>query len=115
MLSILLPQTSLTGELLRIGGGSGFGAAIASLFASQGCKVIVADLNLPGAEKVASENPNNMQAVKMDVASKLDWESVLSRVLGQWGHVDIIVNNAGTSHRNKVVFDPFYAVSKVSP
>jgi NADP-dependent 3-hydroxy acid dehydrogenase YdfG len=92
--------------LLHIGGGSGFGAETASLFASHCCNVIVADLNLAGAEKVASENPDKMEAVKMNVASKSEWESILKHVIDKWGHLDIIVNNAGVSHKNKVFIVP---------
>jgi len=42
--------------------------------------------------------------MKMDVSKEEDWESVLENTLGKWGRVDVLVNNAGTSYKNKVRF-----------
>lgn len=84
------------------GGGSGFGEGIARRFAAEGAKVTIADIDAVGGERVASESPSCMLFVKMDVANEEDWERVLEVTMGKWGRVDVVVNNAGTSYRNKV-------------
>lgn len=84
------------------GGGSGFGEAISKRFAEEGCKVIVADLDPVGGERVASYHEHNMHFVQMNVAKEEDWEAVVETTLGKWGRLDICVNNAGTSYKNKV-------------
>ncbi|KEF52757.1 uncharacterized protein A1O9_11174 [Exophiala aquamarina CBS 119918] len=83
------------------GAGSGFGAAIAKLFAAQGGQVVVADINVQGGEAVASAEPSRMHFLKLDVTSLEDWKAALDFVNSKWGHVDVLVNNAGTSYRNK--------------
>jgi NAD(P)-dependent dehydrogenase (short-subunit alcohol dehydrogenase family) len=96
------------------GGGSGFGASISTLFASEGAFVIVADINVEGGKKTVSSHPNPSQLhfIKCDVSSRKDWESLLKQTLEKWGRIDVVVNNAGTSYRNKV---PSTCRSSVSP
>ncbi|KAL4903368.1 hypothetical protein BDW74DRAFT_168913 [Aspergillus multicolor] len=83
------------------GGGSGFGAAIATRFAYEGAKVIVADINTAGGESVAAQNPENIIFQKVDVTSPDDWAAVVEAAVTKFGKLDILVNNAGTSYRNK--------------
>lgn len=78
------------------GGASGFGAGIARKFASEGARVLVADLNLEGAEAVASEIGG--LAARADVAKGADWDQMLAQVLDAWGGLDVLVNNAGITH-----------------
>lgn len=102
------PQMKVLGSRLKnkvaivTGGGAGFGEAISKRFAEEGCKVIVADIDSVGGERVATAHPNSMHFVKTNVASEEDWERVLETTLAKWGRVDICVNNAGTSYKNKV-------------
>ena len=84
------------------GGGSGFGEGISKRFAEEGAKVIVADMDPVGGERVASYHAENMHFIKMNVASEKDWEMCLENTVSKWGRVDCLVNNAGTSYRNKV-------------
>ncbi|KAL5334396.1 hypothetical protein BJX70DRAFT_378386 [Aspergillus crustosus] len=83
------------------GGGSGFGAAISTTFAAEGAKVIIADINVSGSEAVASKSPDNIIFQKVDVTSEQDWKNVVSLAIERFGRVDVLVNNAGTSYRNK--------------
>ncbi|RDL35707.1 uncharacterized protein BP5553_06319 [Venustampulla echinocandica] len=83
------------------GGGSGFGEAISKRYAEEGAQVIVADLNPEGGARVASYKPENMHFVKMNVAVEADWKSVVETTVQKFGRLDICVNNAGTSYRNK--------------
>ena len=78
------------------GGASGFGAGIARKFATEGAQVIVADLNLDGAQTIATEIGGIAQLCNVS-----DWDSVLAMkdaALTAFGHLDILVNNAGTTH-----------------
>lgn len=84
------------------GGGSGFGAGIARRFAEEGCKVIIADIDAVGGERVASAWPQSMAFVKMDVTREEEWEGLCRKVVERWGRIDVCVNNAGGSYRNKV-------------
>lgn len=82
------------------GAGSGFGEGMAKLFASEGAKVIVADLNGQAAARVASEIGEAAIAVTADVTVRADVEAMVTAATGHFGRLDILVNNAGYSHRN---------------
>jgi len=95
------------------GGGSGFGAGIAQRFAQEGARVIVNDINAQAGERVAREIGGSF--VQADVTKSDDWAK-LARAAGE--NLDIIVNNAGWTHRNKpylevteAEFDRVYAVN----
>jgi NAD(P)-dependent dehydrogenase (short-subunit alcohol dehydrogenase family) len=95
--------TRLAGKVAIVtGGGSGFGEAISKRFAEEGCKVIIADMDPVGGERVATFHPHEMHFIKTNVASEEDWEQLMENTLAKWGRVDILVNNAGTSYKNKV-------------
>ena len=81
---------------LVTGGASGFGAGIARKFAAEGARVLVADLNIDGAHKVAHEI--NGLAAQADVTKGDDWATLRQAVIDHWGHLDILVNNAGITH-----------------
>ncbi|KAM0178001.1 hypothetical protein ACHAPC_001850 [Botrytis cinerea] len=106
-----MPEPQILGTRLQnkvaivTGGGSGFGAGIARRFAEEGCKVAVADIDAVGGERVASAWPQSMVFVKMDVTREGDWEGLCREVVGRWGRVDVCVNNAGGSYRNKPTLD----------
>ena len=103
------------------GGGSGFGEGIAKRFADEGCKVVVNDINVAGGERVAKEIVSaggKAAFVKGDVSKNADWAAMLKFTLDTFGALDIVINNAGTTHRNKPVideseeeFDRVYAVN----
>lgn len=57
---------------------------------------------MEGAEKTANVNSQNMHAMKVDVTIKSDWEAALKEATSRWGRIDIIINNAGTTYKNKV-------------
>lgn len=103
---------------LVTGGASGFGLGIARLFAAQGAKVTIMDLNGPGAEEVAASIGPGVTAVRGDVTSRADTEAAVQRAIAHGGKLDIIVNNAGWTHRNKPIlevteeeFDRVYAIN----
>lgn len=82
------------------GGASGFGEGMAKRFAEEGAKIVVADLNMKGAERVAGEIGENAVAVSTDVSLKSDIDRMIATAMEQFGRVDVMVNNAGYTHRN---------------
>ncbi len=103
------------------GGGSGFGEGIAKRFVEEGCKVVVNDINVEGGERVAAQiNSSGGEAAftKGDVSKDADWAAMLKFALDTFGSLDIVVNNAGTTHRNQPMlevsekdFDRVFAVN----
>ena len=90
------------------GGGSGFGEGIATRFALEGCHVIVNDINVDGGERVVKDiKASGGEAVfcRGNVASSTDWADLLNCSLDSYGKLDIVINNAGTTHRNKSMLD----------
>lgn len=80
------------------GAASGIGKATAEVFAKQGAKVVVADINLTDAEKVAAgitESGGKAIAVKADVANAEDIEAMIALAVSEYETLDILVNNAG--------------------
>lgn len=80
------------------GAASGMGKSIAELYAKEGAKVIVADLNLEGAEQVAAginSNGGVAKALKVNVALVGDIDSMIDTAVKEYGTLDILVNNAG--------------------
>jgi 3-oxoacyl-[acyl-carrier protein] reductase len=82
------------------GAASGFGEGMAKRFAEEGARVVVADLNGPGAERVAGEIGQAAVACKADVSQRADVEAMVKLATGRFGRLDIMVNNAGYTHRN---------------
>ncbi|SFD66349.1 rhamnulose-1-phosphate aldolase/alcohol dehydrogenase [Paenibacillus catalpae] len=82
------------------GGAGGIGSETARRLVSEGAHVVLADLNLEGAQKVAQEinekfGENRAYAVKMDVTDEQAVQAAYAEVALVYGGVDIIVNNAG--------------------
>ncbi len=113
----------MTGKLqdkiaIVTGAASGFGRGIAELFALEGARVIAADINGEGARQLAAALGNNVIAVSCDVSKKTDVDAMVRAATEAFGGLDIVVNNAGITHRNQplldvgeVEFDRIYAVN----
>ena len=89
----------LSGKVALVtGGGSGLGEAIAKRLAAYGAKVVVSDINLKGAERVASEIAGagcDASAVQHDTAKPEDSERVVAHAVSRYGGLNYAVNNAG--------------------
>lgn len=103
------------------GAASGFGQGIAKRFAEEGCAVIVNDLAREEGERVAAAiraAGGRAQFAFGDVSKGADVKGLLDAALAHFGRLDIVVNNAGTTHRNRpllevdeATFDRVYAVN----
>jgi NAD(P)-dependent dehydrogenase (short-subunit alcohol dehydrogenase family) len=85
------------------GAASGFGAAIAERFASEGAQVVVADLNEAQGQAVAARIGGRF--VRCDVSRAEDVQALVHAVVAAHGRLDIVVNNAGVTHVNKPHLD----------
>jgi NAD(P)-dependent dehydrogenase (short-subunit alcohol dehydrogenase family) len=77
------------------GAGSGIGAACARSFANRGASVVVTDIDLERAERVAAEIGDRAAAAPCDVARMEDLEAVRDVTLERFGRVDLVMNNVG--------------------
>lgn len=89
---------SIVGRVAIVtGAASGMGRATARLFAAEGARVAVTDLDLAACEAVAAECGGNARAYALDVADRDSIAQVMARIAADFGGIDILVNNAGIS------------------
>jgi 3-oxoacyl-[acyl-carrier protein] reductase len=103
---------------LITGAGSGFGAGIARRFAKEGAKVLLNDIDRASGERVAAEIGKDAFFLQGDVTRSADWARSVQVATSTFGKLDIVVNNAGWTHRNKPYlevteeeFDRVYAIN----
>lgn len=103
---------------LITGAGSGFGAETARRFAREGAKVGVADIRADAARAVADEIGEAAIALAGDVSKAGDVQAMVDGLAQAFGDPDIVMNNAGFTHRNQpmldvdeATFDKVYAVN----
>lgn len=78
------------------GGAQGFGEGIVRKFAAEGARVLVADINVDGANNVAEAIGG--VACEVDVGDGASVQAMVDTAINTFGHVDILVNNAGVTH-----------------
>ena len=100
------------------GAGQGFGLAIARTFAAEGARVACLDHNGETARAAAATIGAGALALTCDVSRRGEVEAAAAAAIKAFGRVDIVVNNAGTSHRNRPMlevdeaeFDRVFAVN----
>lgn len=90
---------------LVTGGASGFGAEIVLSYVREGAKVVVLDLNGEGAQRIAATAGGGTIAVAGDVAKRSDIDGAVKRTVDAFGRLDVVVNNAGWTFRNKPLLE----------
>ncbi|HMG49694.1 MAG TPA: glucose 1-dehydrogenase [Inquilinus sp.] len=104
------------------GAASGFGKGIAERFVREGASVLIADLSAEAGEAVAAAlnaaRPDAARFVRTDVSRDADTAVAIATAIEAFGGLDIVVNNAGYTHRNKPMaevtedeFDRIFAVN----
>lgn len=87
------------------GAASGFGRGIAELYAQNGARVCVADINGQGARDVAKGIGDSAIHYAGDVSNREHIDEMVAQTVAAFGGVDIMVNNAGYTHRNQPMLD----------
>ena len=96
----------LAGKITLVtGAASGFGAGIARAYAREGATVVLADLNDEGARSVARDCGGLSVAVRCDVTRRADIDAAVQLVRERFGRLDVVVNNAGWTHRNRPLLE----------
>ena len=83
---------------LVTGAASGIGRATAALFGREGAKVMCADLDVEGAERIAqqiADSGGEAASTRADVSVAADVERMVAETVARWGRLDVLVNNAG--------------------
>jgi 3-oxoacyl-[acyl-carrier protein] reductase len=112
----------LAGRIALVtGAGSGFGQGIAERFAQEGAAVAVNDIDPTAAERVAAaiaRSGGKASAIPGDVSRDADVAAMVRHAIDTFGDLQVVVNNAGTTHRNQPMldvaeaeFDRIYAVN----
>ncbi|GBG32080.1 Epidermal retinol dehydrogenase 2 [Hondaea fermentalgiana] len=100
-------EKSINGDVVVItGGGSGIGRLMALRVAKEGCSVAILDVNKEGADKVAEECKAlgaTARSYLCDVTNRSMVYEVAAQVEKDFGHVDIVVNNAGIVGGKKLI------------
>jgi 3-oxoacyl-[acyl-carrier protein] reductase len=98
------------------GAGSGFGEGIAKRFVEEGAAVYVADIDEKNGARVAGALKSKF--VRADVTKGEDWARLVQEAMSGSGRLDVVINNAGWTHRRKpyievteAEFDRVYAVN----
>ena len=100
------------------GAGGGFGEGIARAYVAEGARVVVADLDAAAAARVAGALGDAASPFTVDVSVGPQVEALVAHCVATFGVPDIVVNNAGTTHRNQpmlgvdeAMFDRVFAVN----
>jgi NAD(P)-dependent dehydrogenase (short-subunit alcohol dehydrogenase family) len=84
---------------LVTGAAQGLGAAIATMLAREGASVMLTDINIDGAVRVADainqSSPGRAASMQQDVTDESAWKEILATTVKQFGGLNILVNNAG--------------------
>ena len=108
-------------SIIVTGSGGGIGEGIAKRLAEQGAKVIVNDINAALGEKVVAQiiqAGGTASFFAADVTQSSDVKALVAAAVQRYGKLDVMVNNAGWTHRNRPAlevseedFDKCYAVN----
>ena len=110
-------------RIIVTGAGSGFGEATAKRFVAEGGRVMLSDINTEGLDRVADSLTQEFGSEvcarqACNVAEESEWEGLVAATAEQLGGIDVLVNNAGYSHYQRLMwkisveeFDAVFAVN----
>ncbi|TAG49033.1 MAG: glucose 1-dehydrogenase [Betaproteobacteria bacterium] len=104
-------------SIIVTGGAQGFGLGIVERFAAEGARLMIVDVQGDAAASAAAKFPG-AQSMRADVSKASDWAAIAAATVKAFGRIDVVVNNAGVSHKNQPMlevdeaeFDRVYAVN----
>ena len=95
-------------SIIVTGAGSGIGEGIARRLAAEGAQVVVNDINVAMGEKVAAaivKAGGTASFFKADVTKSAEVKALVAAAVSRYGKLDVMVNNAGWTHRNQPALD----------
>jgi 3alpha(or 20beta)-hydroxysteroid dehydrogenase len=96
----------LDGKVALVSGAArGQGAAEARLFAAEGARVVLGDVLDADGQAVAAEIGEGAAYCHLDVTSEPDWAAAVDTAVEQFGHLDVLVSNAGISPMPRSIVD----------
>lgn len=101
-------QANLSGQVALVTGAArNIGKSIADVFATNGARVVYADILVDEAKAAAAAHPD-CRGVRMDVTDAKEIDAVIAETVATYGRLDILVNNAGTNTaKHRVPIDQF--------
>ena len=96
---------------LVTGGGSGIGEALAKGLASRGARVLVADRNLEGAQRVAAEIGGSAGAISCELSDPVAPAALIEAAYERFGRLDLVCSNAGIGRGKRMLKEPFDEIS----
>lgn len=106
---------------LITGAARGIGKAFAERYVQEGAHVAIADINIERAKKTAAEIGKNAIAIFLDVTDQKSIDTAVEEVIKQFGHIDILINNAAVFDMGPIVgisrvcYDRLFAVNVSGP
>jgi 3alpha(or 20beta)-hydroxysteroid dehydrogenase len=95
------------------GAARGQGEAHACRFVTEGANVVLTDVLEPGLRAVAADLGAGARAVVHDVASEASWKDVIDFTLSEFGHLDVLVNNAAIFHMASIEHETADAFDRI--
>ena len=91
--------TALTGKVALVtGAASGIGEAVARIYAANGCRVALIDIDVPRLQEVAAdiaERGGDVLSIVGDVVSEDAVRAFFAETVAKWGRIDLVINSAG--------------------
>lgn len=85
------------------GGAAGIGAATARLFVQEGALAVIGDLNENAGQQLVAELGSNATFYKVDVVNRQEVQRWIDDVIARYGHIDVLINNAGITRDGLLV------------
>jgi len=83
------------------GAAGTMGIAVTKMLLTEGCRVVMADINLNRLDELVSTLDGEVMPAAFDVSNAADVNKAVNSIEERWGAIDILVNNAGILSKNK--------------